>query len=349
VYLWAYAAMDEDVPLPYHLELTASWFSHDTSEEIQLVQLLRGARWRHVTLTWSVTDQARIYVDGKLEITVKLAGASHPLISGGLLVVGQSTVGYDGISSPFYDSDSSLGQIDNFRVFDGVLSPSQVHDVMYMAKDGVTEVLTGPLLVWLTFDDDQVHSVLHHDNTTRVEAVHDAASNVTAYGGCLGCFDISFCPLLAISDCPVITSSVVPARYSPRWSSTQAVVIPVLLRLLAACTGVGSVKFSDEVAVLPAWNESVVVIGEARMIRQLNSVVGMCEVLGGAVIALPLAEMTSTRNPVISVTSLDSSMVALEVKTVTSGSSTIQHDVTALAKPRSFTSTTPIFGTTGDS
>jgi hypothetical protein len=296
VYLWAYAAMDQDVPLPYHLELTASWFSHDTSEKIPLEPLLRGAQWRHVTLTWSTTQSAVVYVDGSLELVIRLAGATHPLISGGVLTIGQSAASYDGISSPFYHSDSSLGQIDNFRVWDGVLSPSQVHDVVYMPKGRVSEYVADfNLLVWLTFDDDQTRSTLLDDNSTRVESVYDAESNVTAFGGCFGCSDLMLlasAPLLAVSDCPVITSSVLPARYSPHWPSTQDVTIPVLLRSEGECSRVSDSDGLDVwngLEVSPSWNASTVIVGNVTLIRVLNESRNMmCEVLGGAVVTSQL-------------------------------------------------------------
>jgi hypothetical protein len=293
--IWSYSAVNGSEELLRHFRLTLSSFSHDVAEPVDL-DCIRDGTWHHVAVTWALHKHTLVYIDGHEFAMVGLHSAHIPLASEGLMVIGHGANRYTHRSTVFAESAGLLGLIDNFRVWDGVLSPTQVHDVVYMPKGRVSEYVADfNLLVWLTFDDDQTRSTLLDDNSTRVESVYDAESNVTAFGGCFGCSDLMLlasAPLLAVSDCPVITSSVLPARYSPHWPSTQDVTIPVLLRSEGECSRVSDSDGLDVwngLEVSSSWNASTVIVGNVTLIRVLNESRNMmCEVLGGAVVTLSL-------------------------------------------------------------
>jgi hypothetical protein len=99
--------------------------------------------WHHIAITWRSSDGAIIlYKDGVSVFTGTIASGS-PLIAGGSLVLGQEQ---DSVGGGFGTSQALLGDLDEVAMLSGVLTASQIAEIVRRQAPARTGLLTSRII-----------------------------------------------------------------------------------------------------------------------------------------------------------------------------------------------------------
>ncbi|KAF4093300.1 hypothetical protein AMELA_G00000580 [Ameiurus melas] len=104
--------------------------------------------WQHVCVTWTLRDGVwKAYQGGKLKGRGEGLSAWHPIIAGGVLVLGQEQ---DTPGGQFDASQALVGELSLFNLWDRVLSPAEIGTVAACGEP----VLLGNVASWTDRDVD---------------------------------------------------------------------------------------------------------------------------------------------------------------------------------------------------
>ncbi|XP_059167874.1 sushi, von Willebrand factor type A, EGF and pentraxin domain-containing protein 1-like [Physella acuta] len=134
--------------VPNALTLTDySNLQHFVNDETVSIGLkLNDGLWHHVALMWSSNKgDWLLYVDGVLRDQAYDLSPSKPIPGNGSFIIGQEQ---DVMGGQFSSSETFVGSLTQFNVWDGVLSLQEVHKLIYSC-----EKFEGNVLAWSSVKD----------------------------------------------------------------------------------------------------------------------------------------------------------------------------------------------------